>query len=605
MDLTLHTLTGEGGEALRTFTVREDAPAVVGRSPTCEVCLPDDRVSRKHASLLFRHPTWFIVDLESSQGTFVNGTRLTPNTPTPLEPGDLVRIASWTFRVFVGVVPVPSARTIDDTDAVSRITSVGSLRAGAQSHSARCLRLLADCMTTFNSATDEQELALAAVRTVLDGSGYARAAVLVREGSDEAGRAGGAGRSALLGPAPGGALSSGFGVNPGPSGSGLGVGGVSGGGGGHEQVSVLASARADEADVAEFVFSGSLVRQAATGQTAILTGTSTVATHSIADLSIHSALCAPVFLGDTVEGFLYLDARGNEAAANSEAPTFCQAVARAYGLALANLKRRELERRQAALQAEMHAAREAQQFILPPLRGEVGCLSYAMQMRPGLFVAGDLFDVVELSDGRIAVCFGDVAGHGIGSAMLMAATQSHLNAQIRATGDPAAAMTSVNKYLADRLSPGRFVSIWLGVFSSDGTLTYVDAGHGHWLIRQSAGGPVGGATAHMPAQKERAIPVGIFADTRFNNEVVKLEPGGGGVGGGRVVLFSDGVVEQRDGMGREFGRDRLVDALRDSGGPAEDVSRVFAALEAFNRTATFNDDATAASVVVRPLARGT
>lgn len=558
MDLTLHTLTGEGGGEYRTFTVRPETPALIGRSPTCDVCLPDERVSRKHATLLFRHPVWFVVDHGSGHGTYINGSRVVPNTPTPVEPGDLVRIATWTFRVFVGSIAPPAARTIDDShDASARITSVGALR--MQSQSAKCLRLLAESMSTFNNAAHEDELAQAALKTALEGSGYARAAILSRTGAD----------GAAMSPLAEGKW--------GDAGSGNSQG---------ESVSVLASLRVKAEDTSEFIFSGSLVKQASTGQTAILTGTSTVATHSIADLSIHSALCAPVFLGDTIEGYLYLDARGAEATAHQEAATFCQAVARAYGLALANLKRRELERRQAALQSELHAAREAQQFILPPLDGDLGWLSYALRMRPGLFVAGDLFDVVPLENGQIAVCFGDVAGHGVGSAMLMAATQSHLNAQIRATGDPASALMSVNQYLADRLSPGRFVTIWLGVFSQDGTLHYVDAGHGYWLIKDSMGNVTTAAAA-------RGIPVGIFADTKFHAERMQLAPGT------RLVLFSDGVVEERDNEGAEFGPSRLAEALRTSATEREDVTRIFAALDGHNQSVTLHDDASAASIHFR------
>lgn len=575
MDLTLHTLTGD---AYRTFRVRPDAAALIGRSPTAEVCLPDERVSRRHATLLFRHPVWFVLDHGSAQGTFINGARVTPNTPTPVEPGDLIRIAGWTFRVFIGAVAPPVARTIDDTrDAAARVTSVGPAR--AQSHSARCLRLLSECMTTFNNAPDVRELADEVLKTALEGSGYARAAVLTRTGTDATPNA--ANANAPTAPSS---------LRPATE-AGAGSG-TAGGGGTSESVAVLASRRADPDDRAEFLFSGSLVRQAAAGQTALLSGSSTVATHSIADLSIHSALCAPFYLGDAVEGFLYLDARGSESAAHADAPVFCQAVARAYGLALSNLKRRELERRQAALQTELHAAREAQQFILPPLAADLGFVSYAMQMRPGLFVAGDLFDIIPLDDGRIAVCFGDVAGHGVGSAMLMAATQAHLNAQIRATGDPATALMSVNRYLADRISPGRFVTIWLGVFSPDGDLSYVDAGHGYWLVVNPQGSAAQPKPAALPsdATPSRAIPVGIFHDTRFIAKTIRLDPGS------RVVLFSDGVVEERDGEGGEFGPERLAEAIRDSRDAASDVARIFTALDSFNGAPTFSDDASAASI---------
>lgn len=558
MELSLHTLTGA---AYRTFTIPPDRPAQIGRTPSSEVCLLDERVSRRHATLAFRSPTWVIVDHGSTQGTFLNGTRLEPESPAPIEPGDLIRIASWTFRVCLGAALSPSdaARTIDDTDsALSRITSLSTHRAPTQTE--RCLKILAECMTTFNNAPDETTLAEAALAAVLEGSGYARAAALTRTGTIE------------------------FSDQQADAGVRAVDSGISG-------VRLVASLRSDQTDVSEFVFSGSLVREASSGKTAMLTAAPEAVVHSIAELEIHSALCAPVFLGESLDGFLYVDARAGESNAYADAPVFCEAVARAYGLALANLKRRDLQRRQAAMQLELTAAREVQEFILPPPEADHGILRYAMLMKPGLFVAGDLFDVVPLEDGGIAVCLGDVAGHGIGSAMLMSVTQSYLNGQIRASGDPAAAMSAVNRYLCDRLSPGRFVTLWLGVFSPDGTAAFVDAGHAYWMLHEpNANADQRPDPRHGPDLGPRSIPIGIFKEARYEPTLLKLRPGA------RLVLYSDGIAEERDAAGREFGIDRLSLALQGASNAKQDVERAFAAVHSFSHSSSLSDDATVASI---------
>src|SRR5262249_19080875 len=159
---------------------------------------------------------------------------------------------------------------------------------------------------------------------------------------------------------------------------------------------------------------------------------------------------------------LYLDARGTHRDVAPDAAAFCQVIARLCGLALSNLKRVELEQRQRHLEAEVQAAREAQLLILPPEHGVVGSVQYAMRMRPGHFVAGDLFDVLELDEHRVAVSIGDVAGHGVGAAVLMAASQSHLSAALQRHRDPAIAIAEVNRYLTERSTPHRFVSLWVG-----------------------------------------------------------------------------------------------------------------------------------------------
>jgi len=132
---------------------------------------------------------------------------------------------------------------------------------------------------------------------------------------------------------------------------------------------------------------------------------------SIAELEIHSALCVPVGLGGSVTGYLYLDARGRESQVRSDAASFCESLAIAYGLSVANIQRAELSSRQAEMHAELTAAREVQQLSCAD-RGVVGCISYAARSLPGSFVAGDLFDVVDVAGEGVAMCLGDVSGMG-------------------------------------------------------------------------------------------------------------------------------------------------------------------------------------------------
>ncbi len=236
----------------------------------------------------------------------------------------------------------------------------------AFARSDRRLKLLGDCLARLSTAAEEVVLARTALDSALEGTGYARGAVLRRVGS------------------------------------------------GHD-VQVVESVRRSVQDRGPFAFSQSLVTQAALGELSILTTTEGLSTQqSIAELRIHSAICAPIFLGGSVEGYLYLDARGQETSVQGEAAGFCDAIARAYGLSLSNLKRIELQKRQHVLEQDIQAARKAQEVMLPAPRGEIGPIRYAMEMRPGLFVAGDLFDVIELGGGKIAVSVGDVAGHGPG-----------------------------------------------------------------------------------------------------------------------------------------------------------------------------------------------
>ena len=73
--------------------------AVAGRDPSCEVCLEDPSVSRRHAEFrLLEDGSWQVVDLGSTNGVKVNGRRV---SETPLKPGDeiVLGLERLTFEV--------------------------------------------------------------------------------------------------------------------------------------------------------------------------------------------------------------------------------------------------------------------------------------------------------------------------------------------------------------------------------------------------------------------------------------------------------------------------------------------------------------------------
>lgn len=536
-----------------------DGRITIGRAANCDLCLLDGTVSREHAALNWSGDQGILIDLKSSRGTLLNGVRLEAHVPTPVGIGDLLTVGPWTFRVHRSGDRTISLQTIDDTAASSGVTvaRLPSTLAHADPQEAR-LQLLIECIGNLNAASDEPSLARAAVAAALKGTGFRRAAMLRVDSGDT--------------------------------------------------IEVLASLRRDTRSDDPFVFSRSLVREAARGHVVALSAPDIAALEradgrSVADLGIQTALCLPVSLGGAVAAVLYLDSRRGERASDPANTAYCEAVARACGMAMANFKRAELERRQTVLNRELAAAREAQRVLVPPDTGAMGPVRYAVRMRPGLFVAGDLFDVFPLSHGRVGVFIGDVSGHGLGPALIMAMTQSQVHAQLSIHGDPARAMEEVNRYVAAHVTDGRFVSLWLGVISPDGQVRYVDAGHGHWRVLRSTG-----AVDSPPA--DRAIPVGIDPFRSFAAHDMRLHDGD------QLLLFSDGIVEQRGIAGgagavapgetaaeEEFGIERVLAAAR--GLPShEPVAAIAALLEVFTGGRALSDDATVAVVTLEPRAPG-
>ncbi len=556
-DLTLDTVLGPQGGS---HVVRAPGPASIGRGAGCEVCLMHEGVSRRHAGLLFRAGGWVVTDTQSTHGTFVNGVRLAPGVPTPITSGDLVRVGPWTFRAVVGRHGERTSSTFDDTSFVTSRIELATER--GSSASGRRLKLLTECIAGFGSARDEETMARAALNSALRGSGYSRGAVL-RVGAD------GMNVSVLVsssaGPAP----------NPAPSPA------PSPAPNAEPGMELSVAPRPSEAK--EFVFSRRLIQAASAGKPVVLAASASLPSVSLMEMQIQAALCVPIMLGETPAAYLYLDTRETGSGGQDDSASYCEAVATALGLALANLKRAELDRRQRELTAELSAAHDAQRLILPSPAARVGLLRYAMHMRPGVFVAGDLFDVVPISPTRVAFCVGDVSGHGAGSAMVMATAQSFLHACLRAGADASSAVRSLNEHLAMRVTDGRFVSLWLGVLEESGEMEFVDAGHGYCLRRTARG-----ATSRLVSLG--GIPLGIDPGHHYRADRVRLDAHD------RILLFSDGLVEQRNAGGKAFGIDRVGRATERSASPQEDVDAIMGALDAFTGGGGLEDDATVASL---------
>jgi FHA domain len=84
------TLVVQGRSEAKPRTVKLSASMTVGRAPECELRIDDTYASQQHARVFAKNGSWFIEDLGSTNGTFVNDQKLA--APAMLQPGDKVRV---------------------------------------------------------------------------------------------------------------------------------------------------------------------------------------------------------------------------------------------------------------------------------------------------------------------------------------------------------------------------------------------------------------------------------------------------------------------------------------------------------------------------------
>lgn len=548
--LALVSIAGPGQVSTE---LQAPGPVTIGRrvGHTMELA-GDERVSRDHAALALRpgddgHPRWMIRDTGSKHGTWLNHVRLQPERETPIRPGDIVTITPWTFRVLDrarrGPITTHLIRPTEDSTHGTMVTRLDARE--DQSLARHRLALLLECAEGLHAAHDEEALAERLLDAAISGAGFTNAAYLhplTEEGSVEvvAHR-----------------------------------GDIMGGGGSAPMLS------------------RSLIEKAAEGAPVRLTEQSLGSQEavSIVSLNINEALCVPIVLAQAVAGYLYLDNRSRSLARQktpADAAGFAVGLARLAAMALANLRRLEVEQRYARLEIELAAGAEAQRWILPRGEGSIGPLRYTGRSRPGRFVGGDFYDVIPLRDGRLGVALGDVAGKGIPASVLMTASQGFLHATLIESGDPGRAVTELNRFVHGRRSGEKFLTLWLGVFDPKaGTLSYVDAGHGYALLLKPEGG--------VESLRGEGALVGVVDDEIYTAHTRPMQQGE------RVLIVSDGLIEQPAGPA---GQDRTnpfdlrgVEACLAGLEPGDDVvSSLFAAVERHAGTGELADDATAVVV---------
>jgi len=202
---------------------------------------------------------------------------------------------------------------------------------------------------------------------------------------------------------------------------------------------------------------------------------------------------------------------------------------------------------EAAEKRELAEALKIQQRLLPQQVPQIDGWEIAASWQPASGVGGDCFDAIRFGNTRVALSIADVVGKGIPAALLMSNLQAAVRAFASEAVEPQALCQQVNGILCGNIAEGRFISFFYCVLdATTNVLTYTNAGHylpmlvrGDGVVeRLGAGGPV----------------LGVLADAEYEQAQVSLNAGD------RIVLFTDGLTEARNGDDEEFGEPRLLDA---------------------------------------------
>jgi HAMP domain-containing protein len=203
------------------------------------------------------------------------------------------------------------------------------------------------------------------------------------------------------------------------------------------------------------------------------------------------------------------------------------------------------------LARELELAREIQESLLPARQLVLGPVTVRATFRPATEVGGDYFDVFSLSEDRLLVAIGDVAGHGLSTGLLMASLKSSVAALVYEGYSGADLIQKVNHLLLAHGHGRTMVTLLLVDFDlGEGRLKLANAGHCPPFLVRTKGEPEELMASSLPMGSRLCRPATL--DRPFPDNC-------------SLVLYSDGLVEAISPAGDPFGYERLGELLAASG----------------------------------------
>lgn len=197
-----------------------------------------------------------------------------------------------------------------------------------------------------------------------------------------------------------------------------------------------------------------------------------------------------------------------------------------------------------AVENELTIARSIQSTLIPskfPAFPEYDEFDLHAINHAASHVAGDFFDFFLLDSCRLFIVIADVSGKGVGPALLMAVSRTHIRNLAAKGHSPAQILTELNHLLIQDREQPMFVTVFVAEYNiSDGTLRYANGGHViPYLITKTGqvtqfGEPTG-------------TIVGMLEDAEFGEKTIELKKDE------TIVLYTDGILEARLPEGEFFG----------------------------------------------------
>jgi serine phosphatase RsbU (regulator of sigma subunit)/pSer/pThr/pTyr-binding forkhead associated (FHA) protein len=517
---SLHILKGMNeGQRIQL----EGERSTLGRNPDCAVVIPITSVSREHAVIVRQAGRFYIEDLQSRNGTFVNNQQI--NSRTLLHHNDRIRICDFlaAFLDASTTLPIPKEMLKEeeepeeesDTSTTVEATLSHSSNLILQTQPAEKLQALLDISNNLSKTLELDPLLPKIVDSLFQLFKQADRCfiILVEEGT------------------------------------------------GKLMPKVIKTRRPHDETNARF--SRSIVKKCIETNSAFLSDDASAdkripLSQSVVDFRIRSVMCAPLCGADAnTFGVIQLDTQDRSKKFTEEDLTLLLGVCNVASISMDNARMHEGRLAQERVKRDLELAHQVQLGFLPQKLPEVQGYDFWAHYESALEVGGDYYDFVPLKDQKLSITLGDVAGKGVTAALLMAKLSSDARFCLLTEPDLPRAIERLNDLLLQQAGKlDRFVTLAAALLDpATHTVTVVSAGHMAPFYYKRATGTVEDA---MP-KDVAGMPLGILPGDKYTAFTMTLQPGD------CLLLFTDGVTDAVNVRNASFGAKGMTAALQDGG----------------------------------------
>jgi serine phosphatase RsbU (regulator of sigma subunit)/pSer/pThr/pTyr-binding forkhead associated (FHA) protein len=536
----------QGGKAV-SHQIGE-GETVLGRHPACTIQLDSNTVSRRHAQITKVNGQYFIEDLGSGNGTFVNGKQI--STRTQLHHDDRIKLGPILLRfqsegsALITKPEKPAlsrpqalAETSHDVDFVDEAedatTITGTLvgiggGGGGQFGMLEVqpeakLKAVIEITRSLAGIVDVKAICPKILDTLFDIFPQAdRGCILLK---DENGK---------LVPR------------------------------------AMKHRRADED--ATVKLSRTILNKVLNEKTGILSADAAndaafSASESISSLSIRSMMCVPLLSheGEPM-GAINLDTQNPISQFSEEDLDLLMAVAGQAALSYESARLLVTFMEKKKQDGEMEIARNVQRALLPSELPKADGYEFYASYDSAQAVGGDYYDAMKLDDNLVCLSFGDVAGKGVPGALIMSRMASCVQNTMQFVHEVGPAVEAINHHMCANAVEGRFVTYVLAIINTTThEMSLVNAGHMSPIIRRADG------SLFEFGDETVGVPIGVVDGYPFDVLSYKLEPGD------LVVLFTDGVSEAMNSSGQLYTLEHLREFIQKGPTKADELGRALLA----------------------------